>query len=197
MIRRRPTHDLECKHLLDRVAKGFTLVELMVSVGLFAIVMMLAAGAYLVVIRVNQQAQGNTTAINNLAFALDSMVRTIRTGTGYGCISAGADCPSGGSSFYVTAEGALSPTHYYLNGPAGAQYIVKTVSGATYPITDPANVKITSLTFILKGAQSYSASGDLGQPYVTILVTGTVLVGPNKTQSFTVQTSAVMRGTDL
>jgi prepilin-type N-terminal cleavage/methylation domain-containing protein len=61
-------------------ARGYSLVELMVAVSLFAIIMMLSAGSYLVMINVSRQAQGLIVGMNNLSFALDTMSRTIRTG---------------------------------------------------------------------------------------------------------------------
>ena len=66
-----------------RLVSGYTLVELIVAVGLFALVMLLAAGAYLMMIGVNRQAQGIATGIDNLSFALETMTRSIRTGTNY------------------------------------------------------------------------------------------------------------------
>ena len=59
-------------------ARGYTLIELMVAVGLFAIVMMLASGAYLVMIGVSRQTQGIATGVDNLAFALETMTRITR-----------------------------------------------------------------------------------------------------------------------
>jgi len=59
-------------------------------------------------------------------------------------------------------------------------------------LTDP-SVTVSSLLFYASG----TTSGDNNQPYVTIVVSGTVSYGPNKTQPFTVETGATMRGTDL
>ncbi|MDB5244413.1 MAG: seg [Parcubacteria group bacterium] len=174
---------------------GFTLVELIVSVGLFAVVMTLAAGAYLLMISISQQTQGTTTAVNNLSFALESMVRGIRTGTGYSCSASqlSVDCTAGGSSFsYRDASGATIT--YQLAGPNGKQYIAKNAS--LFPITDPSLINITSLGFFVVGT-SPASGGNYDQPYVTIVVSGTVSIGKGKTQSFTMQTGAVMRGTDL
>ncbi|HVM58918.1 MAG TPA: prepilin-type N-terminal cleavage/methylation domain-containing protein, partial [Candidatus Paceibacterota bacterium] len=62
---------------------GYTLVELIVAMGLFAIIMTLSTGAYLIMISVNRHAQAISTGIDNLSFALEDMTRTIRTGTVY------------------------------------------------------------------------------------------------------------------
>lgn len=175
--------------------KGFTLVELIVSVGLFAIVMTLASGAYLLMISINQRTQGIATGINNLSFALESMTRTIRTGTNYSCAAqAGVDCNGGGGVFTLTSNN--TGVVYSLGGTAPNNYIQKTVnSGTPTALTDVSSVKISGLNFYVFGTPT-TASADYAQPYVTIVVTGTVTSGKT-TQSFTIETGAAMRGTDL
>ena len=66
-------------------ARGFTLVELMVSLTIFSIVMMVSTGTLLVLIDVNAKAQALYSATSNLSFALDSMTREMRTGYHYYC----------------------------------------------------------------------------------------------------------------
>ncbi len=184
--------------------RGFTLVELIVSVGLFAIVMTLAAGAYLLVIGVNQQTQGVTTGINNLSFALESMTRTIRTGTRYGCGTHFTDCASGSGGTFVLYDASNVETYYKRSisssecGGTTTGCIVKSINGGAswQPLTDP-SVSVTSLTFYLTGSQTVSGGADYTQPYVLIVAQGTISVGPGKTRSFSVETSAIMRGTDL
>ena len=67
--------------------RGFTLVEMIVSVALFGIVMLVAVGALLSVVAANRQSQAIKTVINNLNFALESMSRNILTGSNYRCPS--------------------------------------------------------------------------------------------------------------
>lgn len=174
--------------------RGFTLIELMVSLGVFTIVMTIAAGGYLVMINVNRHAQGVATGINNLSFALDTMTRSIRTGTQYSCDGAG-DCSSGGSSLSFTDQDGNRVT-YKQSGAAILSTEVPPSGGTiSYTLTEPA-VTISKLTFYVTGTQPLSAS-DYKQPHVTFVVTGSVSVGPGTSQSFTVQTGATMRGTDL
>jgi prepilin-type N-terminal cleavage/methylation domain-containing protein len=63
--------------------KGFTLIELMVSVTIFAIVMVISMGAILTVVDGNKKNQTMQVAINNLNFAVESMTRSIKTGYDY------------------------------------------------------------------------------------------------------------------
>lgn len=67
---------------------GFTLVEMIVSLGLFSIVVTVAVGALLVLIATNEQLQAEQSVMTNLSFALDSMTREIRTGTHFFCATA-------------------------------------------------------------------------------------------------------------
>lgn len=63
--------------------KGFSLIELMVAVSIFAIVMVISMGAILTVVNGNKKNQSMQVAINNLNFAVESMTRSIKTGYAY------------------------------------------------------------------------------------------------------------------
>ncbi|MCA9359669.1 prepilin-type N-terminal cleavage/methylation domain-containing protein [Candidatus Kaiserbacteria bacterium] len=65
--------------------KGFTLIEMIVSLGVFSVVITIAVGALLGLISANEQLQAEQSVMTNLSFALDSMTREIRTGTNYFC----------------------------------------------------------------------------------------------------------------
>ena len=71
------------KHLHQK--KGFTLIEIIVSLALFSVVITIAVGALLILIASNKQLQDEQSVLSNLSFALDSMTREIRTGTDYYC----------------------------------------------------------------------------------------------------------------
>lgn len=172
----------------NRLQKGYTLIELIVAIGVFALVMTLSSGAYLMMIGLNRQAQGIATGIDSLSFALESMTRDIRTGSAYDCGGAG-DCPSGGNSFSFKNKSGTAVT-YSLSGST----LEKTVGTTPSPLTDP-SVTISSLTFYAVGTKP--TPSDYEQSRVTIIVTGTVAAGAGKTQSFTVETGATMRGSDI
>jgi prepilin-type N-terminal cleavage/methylation domain-containing protein len=168
--------------------QGFTLIELVVSVGLFALIMTLAAGSYLIMIGVNRHVQGITTGIDNLAFALETMTRSMRTGTTYDCGVVGG-CPSGTSSF-TFKDAAGTTIVYSLVGTT----IYRNNGIAVSPLTDP-SVTVTSLTFYSYGTSRSPA--DYEQSRVTMIVSGTISSGPGKTEPFTVETGATMRGSDI
>jgi prepilin-type N-terminal cleavage/methylation domain-containing protein len=172
--------------------RGFTLVELIVSVGLFAVVMVLAAGSYFIMISMIRQTQGMATGINNLAHTLESMTRNIRVGYDYSCGGAGGDCAApGASSFSFTNESNETVTY-----SLGSGRIRQTIdTGQPADLTDPAIV-VSSLKFIVTGTPSL-ASGNTQQARVTILISGSVATGPGQTMPFSVETGASMRGSDL
>ena len=175
--------------------RGYTLVELMVAVGLFAVVMLLTSGAYLMMIALNRQAQGIATGIDDLSFATELMARNIRNGFNYSC---GAtlhlgDCPNGGSSFTFKDEKRQTVTYSLV---ASDHSIQETVNGVTSPLTD-SSISITSLKFYVFGTRAASA-GDVSQARVTLVISGTVSSSADKTpQTFTVETSATMRLLDI
>jgi len=65
---------------------GFTLIEMIVSLGVFSVVVTTAVGAMLVLVSTNQQLQAEQSVMTNLSFALDTMTREIRTGFHYNCV---------------------------------------------------------------------------------------------------------------
>jgi prepilin-type N-terminal cleavage/methylation domain-containing protein len=168
--------------------RGYTLVELIVAVGLFALIMLLASGAYIMMIGLNRQVQGIATGIDNLSFALETMTRDIRTGTAYNCGGI-HDCPLGASTFAFKNEAGVDVS-YSINGTDHT--LQKTTGVTTSALTDP-SITINSLQFFAFG----TLTGDIQQPRVTIIVSGAVLSPGKPPQPFTVETAATMRGSDL
>ena len=65
--------------------KGFTLVEMIVSLAIFTIVALVAVGALVKVMDANKKSISLKTSINNLNFALESMTREMRVGRNDTC----------------------------------------------------------------------------------------------------------------
>jgi len=59
--------------------KGFTLIEMLVSIALFSIVITIAMGSIFTIIDANRKSQTLTLVMNNLNFALEIMTRNIKT----------------------------------------------------------------------------------------------------------------------
>lgn len=70
---------------------GFTLIEMIVSLGVFSVIATITTGALLSLISSNQRYQQEQDVMTNLSFALDSMTREMRTGYNYYCVSRSND----------------------------------------------------------------------------------------------------------
>jgi prepilin-type N-terminal cleavage/methylation domain-containing protein len=83
-------------HKRSQNESGFSLIEMIVSLGIFSVIVTTAVGALLVLISTNQKLQGEQSVMTNLSFALDSMTREIRTGYNYYCDSTYSTEATGG-----------------------------------------------------------------------------------------------------
>jgi prepilin-type N-terminal cleavage/methylation domain-containing protein len=186
--------------------RGFTLVEMIVAVALFAVVMLISITALLSLIDANRKAQALQSVMNNLSIALDGMVRAVRMGSNYRCNvqsaapGSSADCADGGTVFYFTPFGAdPSDTqqdwvYSFAEDGNGIGRMYRSEKGLdALAITAPA-VSVDSMSFYVVGTER----GDTTQPRVVIGVKGTAGVEKVKTRTtFNIQATAVQRLLDL
>lgn len=66
---------------------GFTLIELIVALGLFSVVSTISVGSLVVLLDNNRQLRNDQVVISNIGFALDMMSRDIRSGFDYYCVT--------------------------------------------------------------------------------------------------------------
>jgi prepilin-type N-terminal cleavage/methylation domain-containing protein len=194
--------------------RGFTLIEMLVSITIFSIVMTLALGALLALSVADRKAETLKSAIDNITFALDSMSRAIRTGQNYNCNDTTSlnptDCVSGANYLTFLASSGIQ-TYYQFDtdnsvgnicgqpagGTVGCLERKQTIGGVTgpwVPITSP-DITIQNAGFLFRvlGAPSGS-SGNTIQPRVIITVSGTVQVGSTQPPtSFHMQTFVTQR----
>lgn len=188
-------------------SRGFTLVEMIVAVGLFAIVMLVSIGALLSLIEANRRAQALQSVMNNLNVAVDGMVRSLREGSGYHCGSipvgdATADCTEGEEliAFKPFSTSLVDPPHWlywYAEDDNGVGRLYKSEDGTLaggLPITSP-EVSIESVTFYVIGSQR--GGGNTVQPKVTVVIKGTAGQKVTSRSTFHIQATAVQRVLDL
>lgn len=173
--------------------RGFTLIEMIVSVGLFSVVMLVVTAAYLAIISLDKESRSTNELVVNLSYALESMARNVRTGTSYSCAGAGnGTCEQ---LSFVDAEGKMV-TYLRKIDSAGSAIGQCTsgacTSGTSVALTDP-RISIQSLTFYVWGV----GTGDGTQPQVLMTVHGTMQTSASRTVDFTIQTSATQRALDL
>jgi prepilin-type N-terminal cleavage/methylation domain-containing protein len=68
-----------------RFYKGFTLIEMIVSLAVFSVVAVVALTALMSIMAANRKAQTLQSAITNLSYAMESLSREMRVGTKYHC----------------------------------------------------------------------------------------------------------------
>lgn len=128
---------------------GFTLIELMVSLGIFSIVMTIAASSYISAMAASQYSQSSAKVVNSLANVLNNISNEIRNGScGSGLCTTSTTGISNSFSF-KNADGKT--VKYSLSNNS----ITRTISGASEELTDPKNVNVKSLNFLVN---SYSVT---------------------------------------
>lgn len=66
---------------------GFTLLEMIVALGIFMVVAVFAVAALVRITGLNRQAQTLYSSMNNLSFAMETMSREMRVGSNFVCLS--------------------------------------------------------------------------------------------------------------
>lgn len=179
--------------------KGFTLVEMLVAIGLFSIIVAIAAGGFTNALRTQRQVASLIAAQSNAGLALEQIAREARTGYLF-ChgLTGGPTCtPAGGGpriyrdlNFYNAAGANVCYT--LANG--ALQRNDNCGGGGTPQSVTGANVAVTYLTFTLFGNQE----NDHWNPRVTIVMG----VAPSSTDPavannvLSLQTTVSARGID-
>ncbi len=193
--------------------QGFTLVEMLVSITIFAVVTLIATGAVLKISDAYRRAQALESVMNNLNFAIETMTRDVRTGTSYRCESTNAsittfstqtqNCyqgvgPGVGNTLVFKPSGSSNAVAYQFFTPADGigylQYCRADVSGnpECTRLTAP-NVDIEYMKLYVDGA----SEGDNFQPTVVMSLKGSITLGKQGPSTFNLQTTMVQRNLDF
>jgi len=161
---------------------GFTLIEMIVAIGIFTLVAVAAVSALVSVIDANERSRSLAQANNNLDFSLQTMVREIRNGFAYGCDttdpSTTEECEEPTFGF-VNAE--RDKVIYRLNGDQIEREVNNT------QVLTPSAVTVNHLEFAVVGADD-----DTEQSRVVITIQATVGNGDNA-RTVNLQTTATQR----
>jgi prepilin-type N-terminal cleavage/methylation domain-containing protein len=183
--------------------RAFTLIEMMVSVSIFSIVMLISTGAIFSIVEANKKAHSVKSVMTNLNFALESMSRDMRIGSGYSCgpvAGGGQDCSEDGGgafSFYANRDingddgvDEFDTVTYRMNQSRIEREILMGGTSVSSPIT-ASEIQVTNLRFYVTGA---GGGGD--QPKVLVVVQG--YSGTSTTRSdFNIQTTVSQRANDI
>ena len=156
-------------------ARGFTLMEVMVAVSIFAIVVTVGIGALLTINNSYRKAQTSRQAVDSLTYILESMSRSIRTARSW-------DAGNGSQRFGFTDQDGVPTSYDY-----GPGEIFMTTDGVPYKL-NPENVFIDRLLFT-----EFAVPGQ--QSYLQINIAGTITSGQD-TSKFSFQTGVSKRSLD-
>ena len=168
---------------------GFTLIELLVSLSLFAIAMLMATGATLIVLDANAKSQAASSVMTNINIVLDSISRDMRTGSSFDCSA----CDDTKPAISLVNQYGADVTYTFdstLNSGNGA-ITKQTDGGPAVPITAP-EIKIKKMSFVPTGF----SSGDMFQPSVLIVVNGEAGKRDKAKTTFDIQTTVTQRAID-
>ena len=182
-------NELRIKDTMRFKSMGFTLIEMIVALGLFTVVILVGVGSLTGMSAAASKAKTASIVIDNLNFALENMARSMRTGMDYHCglggmITEPADCPTGSPA--VAFKNDSGKTVVFRKN--GTQIERSVDEGPFLSITSP-QISVETLNFFVDG----SIAGDGAQPKVLIVVRGTAGVKEKEQTTFNIQTTVSQR----
>ena len=186
--------------------EGFTLVELMVSLSLFIIVVLALVDSLYNVNNASRKVQAMRTVMDNLNFSMESISRTIRTGSELVCDEDAVtrNCPLTNANTQheklmvhsTLGENAYVSYRYVRDTSTAKGRIEKrkdvilsngtTVPGDWVSITSP-EIDVQKFSFYVNGVDTILAE-DLTQPSVIIKMEGVATASADNIAPFAVQT---------
>jgi prepilin-type N-terminal cleavage/methylation domain-containing protein len=191
---------------------GFTLIEVMISIGLFTVIMIIGITAILGVNNTYRKNRSMRSAVDNMSFIMEDMARNIRLGSRYRCLNSTGDIapttledPLDGLNcagiafepFYNPIPGeeenlATADQVIYLITQEGD--IFKGIEGANFVDTALPMNSIDLKIDTDRSGFTISGTGDTDneQPAVLMRIAGTASTGRNSTD-FNLQTTVTQR----
>lgn len=187
-----------------KLNKGFTLIEIMTAVSIFAVVTTISMGSILAVFDVNRKSESVKAVMDNLNLSLESMAREMRFGTNYICsptlpmtgtISSPANCNTGDTSVAFLATDKTTKIVYRQT--ASGLGIEKSRDGGQnfVPVTAP-EIRIEDLKFFVLGTSASVSETPPQQPKVLIRIRGEAGSKEGTKTKFTIQTLVSQRWLD-
>lgn len=204
--------------------KAFSLVEILVVLGLFSSIATLSLGALFNAQTINGHLQETQAILDNINLSTQTITRDIRFGSEFHCTTTvpltlgavpttrrncayGVDGSASGSVLVFKSSDAVDDLDrtviYVENGILYEKIYPRTGDPVLLQMTAN-NVTITSLTFYVEGAQTSDGSNDFGgasdykQPLVTFLLSGVTRPASTGVPSapFTIQSNISSRVPD-
>lgn len=154
-----------------KMKRGFTLIEMMVAVTIFALVIGSATGLFISAVRSQVKALAAHKLLDESSYVIEYMSRFLRMAqsTGGSCTSGGLNYenPGGDASRILFSNYYGSCQEFYLDGGG---LLKQDLDFLFWGELTSANLEVTSLQFNLSG-EALIETGDYLQPRVTISMT--------------------------
>lgn len=166
--------------------KGFTLIEMLVSIALFSVVVTVVIGTVLTIVDSNRKSQSLAIVMNNLNFAVESMTRDIKTAnptsnSAYGTVMRDSD-----SNKTITVEDSEDRIVIYSYDAVNETITKKIDSGAAKSILSD---DIVIEEFFVDVVGNVSGS----QPRAFIFIKGYTQITEKTRSDFSIQTTVSPR----
>jgi type II secretory pathway pseudopilin PulG len=176
--------------------KGFLLIELIVSIGLFLIVALMTSGAIASLLSASRYSKAEEVLASNLELIIEDISRNARTGTLYNCMSGSnppsnpgvMDCSNGGNVFSFRTTNGIWTSYYLLNGK-----LMKRSGTSTALSLTSAPITIRSFNVRVIG----SDLTDNLQPVASLSIEGSIQIRPSQEKRMNFQTSVTQRRLDV
>lgn len=155
-----PILDSGCYVLGSR--RGFTIVELLVAIGLFAVIVSIAMGGFVRALRIQRQIVALITANSNASLVIEQMSREMRTAFNF-CETPCSTPPASSDSVNFTNSKGERVVYAFGTAPEGYGTITRQVNGGAPNQITAENVNIRYVDFYVLGNPLYP-------PRVTVLV---------------------------
>lgn len=205
---------------IEEISKGFTLVELLVVLGLFSGIATLSLGALFNAQSVNARLQETQAILDNINLSSQTITRDIRFGSDFYCTQSlpapalvptvRKNCVFGTTPGSVLifrasdAENELDRVAYYVANGVLYKNIYQYLATTTVLQMTSDDVNVSSVTFNVSGAQTSTGVNDelnaidYQQPLIRILISGVTRPAKASTPpaSFDMETSVSPREID-
>ena len=151
------------RRIFSQTRNGFTLVELLVAIGLFSVTVAIAAGGFVSALRTERQTAALVSANSNVSLAIEQMARELRTGFDF-CVN-GQSCPDPSVLSFKNVTSQV--VTYCLNSGAIWRGGAGTCAGSGFQKITADDVNVQFLKFIPVGSNAPGSCDNL-QPRVTI-----------------------------
>lgn len=168
---------------IKKEKRGFTLIEMLVSIAIFSLVLVVILGAIMSIVDANRKARTLMTVMNNLNFTVESMTRSFKTGQDS---FVSGDCFYTEEVDYDTTGGALTLNKRDVGYCIDDGVITKSVDGGSPSALTSPDIEITDGSFEI-------VDNDDIQPLLLINLQGEVIIASRIRSAFTVQTSVSQR----